>query len=86
MTQTLADNTGSDPKTRPQDDLFRHVNGGWYAATEIPADLPSAGGMMDMRLLAEQQVGDLLRESAAAAESGAAAAGPTDRCAILQLP
>ncbi|MDQ2846676.1 MAG: peptidase M13 [Actinomycetota bacterium] len=75
MTQTLAAGTGSDPETRPQDDLFGHVNGGWYAATEIPADLPSTGGMMDMRLLAEQQVGDLLRESAAAAESGAAAAG-----------
>ncbi|MDQ6657697.1 MAG: peptidase M13 [Actinomycetota bacterium] len=75
MTQTLVQITGADPATRPQDDLFRHVNGGWYAATEIPADLPSAGGMMDMRLRAEQQVGDLLRESAAAAETGVAATG-----------
>jgi len=75
MTQTLADQSGSDPSTRPQDDLYRHVNGGWYATTEIPADLPSTGGMMDLRLLSEQQVGDLLREAVAVAGSGEAAAG-----------
>ena len=28
---------------RPQDDLFRHVNGGWLAKTEIPADKASYG-------------------------------------------
>src|SRR5690606_41932655 len=27
-----------DPAIRPQDDLFRHVNGTWIARTEIPAD------------------------------------------------
>jgi hypothetical protein len=27
-----------DPGIRPQDDLFRHVNGRWLARTEIPAD------------------------------------------------
>src|SRR5712692_9150322 len=26
-----------DPVIRPQDDLFRHVNGRWLARTEIPA-------------------------------------------------
>ncbi|WP_366843422.1 M13-type metalloendopeptidase [Rhodoluna sp.] len=27
-----------DPNTRPQDDLFRHVNGKWLDETEIPSD------------------------------------------------
>ena len=30
--------TGFDAKVRPQDDLFRHVNGGWIAEAEIPAE------------------------------------------------
>lgn len=32
-----------DKSVRPQDDLFRHVNGNWLATTEIPADRPIAG-------------------------------------------
>jgi putative endopeptidase len=32
-----------DKEVRPQDDLFRHVNGGWLARTEIPADKASYG-------------------------------------------
>ena len=29
---------GMDPDTRPQDDLFRHMNGHWLDSTDIPAD------------------------------------------------
>ncbi|WP_029137939.1 M13 family metallopeptidase [Nakamurella lactea] len=79
MTQTVTDPTGIDPDTRPQDDLYRHVNGGWFDATEIPADLPSTGAMIDLRLKSEQQIGELLTESAAAAESGAAAPGSPEQ-------
>lgn len=75
MTQNRADQSGTDESTRPQDNLYRHVNGGWYDATEIPADLPSTGGMMDLRVLSEQQVGDLLREAAAEVAAGKAAPG-----------
>lgn len=32
-----------DKAVRPQDDLFRHVNGGWLGKTEIPADKASYG-------------------------------------------
>ena len=32
-----------DKLVRPQDDLFRHANGGWLAKTEIPADKASYG-------------------------------------------
>ena len=29
-----------DPHIRPQDDFYRHVNGTWLEATQIPADKP----------------------------------------------
>ena len=32
------DQTGFDASVRPQDDFFRHVNGGWIERTEIPPD------------------------------------------------
>jgi hypothetical protein len=32
------DPSGFDKAVRPQDDLFRHVNGAWLTKTEIPAD------------------------------------------------
>ncbi len=34
-----------DKNVRAQDDLFRHVNGGWLAKTEIPADKSSYGAL-----------------------------------------
>jgi predicted metalloendopeptidase len=68
---------GNDPAVRPQDDLFGHVNGGWYETVEIPADLPGFGAFVQLRLNSERQVGDLLRDAAAAAASGAAEPGST---------
>lgn len=66
---------GNDPDVRPQDDLFGHVNGGWYETVEIPPDLPGYGAFTQLRLNAEQQVGDLLREAAATAAAGDAERG-----------
>ena len=37
------DPAGFDRAVRPQDDLFRHVNGTWLAKTEIPGDKASYG-------------------------------------------
>lgn len=56
----------ADKAIRPQDDLFHHVNGGWLASTEIPADR-AAWGAFDM--LAEKTREDLraIAESAAKA-------------------
>lgn len=51
---TLASGIASDeldPTIRPQDDLFRHVNGKWIARTEIPDDKARWGSFM---ILAEQ--------------------------------
>jgi predicted metalloendopeptidase len=50
------DLTTADKAIRPQDDLFHHVNGGWLASTDIPADR-AAWGAFDM--LAEKTREDL---------------------------
>ena len=55
-------NSGIDPanfdtSVRPQDDLFRAINGTWLAKTEIPADRADYGAFA---VLAEQAEKDLL--------------------------
>ena len=49
-----------DPSVRPQDDLFRHVNGRWLAETPIPEDRPSFGASQLLRDEAEQAVRDIV--------------------------
>lgn len=39
------DASSIDKTVRPQDDLFRYVNGAWLATTEIPADKSSYGAL-----------------------------------------
>lgn len=81
MTSTDAD---TDAAIRPQDDLFGHVNGLWLETVEIPADLSTTGGFIDLMLESEAEVGDILREASAASANGEAAAG-TDRQRIGDL-
>ena len=38
---------GFDKTVRPQDDLYKHVNGAWLAKTEIPADRGAYGGFYE---------------------------------------
>ena len=38
---------GFDKTVRPQDDLYRHVNGAWLAKTQIPADRGAYGGFYE---------------------------------------
>ncbi len=38
-----------DPETRPQDDFYRHANGGWLDNTEIPSDRSGTGFSIIMR-------------------------------------
>jgi putative endopeptidase len=58
-----------DASIRPQDDLFRHVNGKWIARTEIPADKARYGSFYVLAEEAEKAVRDIIVE-AQAAESG----------------
>ncbi|MFN8046265.1 MAG: M13-type metalloendopeptidase [Dermatophilaceae bacterium] len=56
-----------DPTARPQDDLFRHANGSWLAATEIPADRGRYGTFDVLREAAEAHVREIITEVAQAA-------------------
>ncbi len=51
---------------RPQDDLFRHVNGAWLATAEIPPDRAAHGAFHMLRDQAELDVRALAEEAAAA--------------------
>ena len=51
-----------DPAVRPQDDLFRHVNGRWLATHEIPADRGSDGAFRALHDQAEEQVRAIIEE------------------------
>ncbi|MGO4537043.1 M13 family metallopeptidase [Leifsonia sp. 2MCAF36] len=58
-----------DPATRPQDDLFRHVNGKWLDRTEIPADKARWGSFMILAEEAEAAVREIV-ELAQRADEG----------------
>ena len=61
------DTTELDPRTRPQDDLFRHVNGAWITRTEIPSDKARYGSFYVLAEAAEKAVQDIIIEAQAAA-------------------
>ena len=52
-----------DPAIRPQDDLFRHVNGRWIARTEIPADKARYGSFYVLAEEAEKAVREIVEEA-----------------------
>lgn len=52
-----------DAEVRPQDDLFRHVNGKWIARTEIPADKARYGSFIVLYEEAEKAVREIIEES-----------------------
>jgi putative endopeptidase len=57
-----------DPGVRPQDDLFRHVNGKWIARTEIPSDKPRWGSFYLLAEEAEKAVQEIILEAQNATE------------------
>src|SRR5690348_2821858 len=57
-----------DPGIRPQDDLFRHVNGRWIARTEIPADRARDSTFRALADQAENAMREIVTEAASAAE------------------
>ena len=52
-----------DPAIRPQDDLYRHVNGRWIERTEIPSDKARYGSFYLLAEEAERAVRDIIVES-----------------------
>ena len=55
-----------DRSVRPQDDLYRFVNGTWLAKTEIPADKPLYGSFVILQDGAEKNLKAIAEEGAAA--------------------
>jgi putative endopeptidase len=55
-----------DKSVRPQDDFYRHINGGWLAATQIPADRSNYGAFTKLQEGAERDLRDILEEAARA--------------------
>ncbi|CAM5443872.1 M13 family metallopeptidase [Leifsonia shinshuensis] len=57
-----------DPTIRPQDDLFRHVNGTWIARTEIPSDKARWGSFMELAEQSEAAVREIVEAAQSAPE------------------
>jgi putative endopeptidase len=64
-----------DPSVRPQDDLFRHVNGRWLATTEIPDDRAVDGAFVRLRDESEAECRAIVEAAAAASAQGLAEPG-----------
>lgn len=52
-----------DPNVRPQDDLYRHVNGAWIERTEIPDDKARWGSFHLLAEQAEKHVREIIEGS-----------------------
>ena len=59
------DLVGFDKAVRPQDDLYRHVNGRWLARTEIPPDRPVYSTFVEVADRTEANLHALIEELAA---------------------
>jgi putative endopeptidase len=57
-----------DAAVRPQDDLFRHVNGKWIDRTEIPSDKARYGSFHVLAEEAEKAVREIIVEAQGSAE------------------
>jgi putative endopeptidase len=58
------DVAGMDRTVPPDESFFRHANGGWLAATEIPADRSNWGTFSMVQERTDQRVRDLIEEAA----------------------
>ena len=68
---------GADSTVRPQDDLFRHVNGDWLATAVIPDDRSMDGAFYRLRDGAEADSRAIVEEAAATAGRGDAPGRPS---------
>ena len=59
------DTEAMDREVRPQDDLFRYVNGHWLETTQIPADKSRYGSFDMLRERSEEDVRTIIEDAAA---------------------
>jgi putative endopeptidase len=62
--QSGLDRSTFDTSVRPQDDLFRHVNGSWLNRTEIPADRANYGTFVQLIEQAETDLAEIIQGAA----------------------
>lgn len=60
------DTTHFDRSTRPQDNFFRHVNGGWLQQASIPKDQARWGAYFDLREQTRKKVRNVIQGAAQA--------------------
>ncbi|MFC0582361.1 M13 family metallopeptidase [Micrococcoides hystricis] len=72
MTDTIVDplTAHADNSVRPQDDLYRHINGSWLANHQIPADQGSYGSFIELRDASIEAVKELAEEAITAVADG----------------
>ena len=58
------DTANFDRSVRPQDDLFRFVNGGWIKKTPIPSDASSWGSFYELYERSQENMRTILEEAA----------------------
>ena len=63
------DRANFDSSVRPQDDLFRHVNGTWLDTTEIPSDKSNYGAFNALADLSLERVKAIMEETSSAAQA-----------------
>ncbi len=59
------DRSSLDQSVRPQDDLYRYVNGDWLARTEIPPDRVTYGAFTELTERAEADLRGVIEQAAA---------------------
>ncbi len=58
-----------DATVRPQDDLYRHFNGGWLKSAQIPADRASDGAFVKLRIESEARVREIVETATGSDEA-----------------
>ena len=58
------DRSGTDPGVRPQDDFFRHENGGWLQRTPMPPDRSTIGSFDTLNDKTQDQLRGLVEAAA----------------------
>ena len=83
MTSSVFDLQAFDRSVRPQDDLFRFVNGTWLANTTIPDDKATTGAFIELRDQAEEAVRNIITQAKPDTEDAAAGQSPEQKIALL---
>ena len=83
MTSSVFDLQAFDRSVRPQDDLFRFVNGTWLANTAIPDDKATTGAFIELRDQAEEAVRNIITQAKPDTEDAAAGQSPEQKIALL---